>query len=157
VIEQNRKNRENYRKKHPVVKRLDKPKIPKPKKVKILKQVKVIEPLQPCPTCNSIDFVKRNGHKRGKQLFRCTSCKKSFIYPYEDPSRKRIYGKKVGHITELPFFDTANLLKQFNKPKLNVDSLEGICCFGCLESTRGCNPNSCVKMDNWLKEVNEKC
>jgi hypothetical protein len=117
----------------------------------------VKEQCQPCPKCGKTDNVHFNGYHRGKRQFKCIACKRSFVFPYADPSnirRKNIIGKEENHNIELPFLDASNLLNQFNKPKITVDSVFDIPCFCCLEASRGCNPNSCQKMEIYLlKEV----
>ena len=51
-----------------------------------------IKPIVPnCPKCGSIK-VKRNGHKQGKQAYRCLSCHKSFV----ETSKTAVFGSHFG-------------------------------------------------------------
>lgn len=122
----------------------------------------VKEEKPPCPKCNLNSHVRKNGFKRGRQMWRCNVCHSGFFFPYAQPQtrekneipKKRVFGLRADHTVELPFYDCANTLKSFNKPRVTIDSIFGIPCFCCLEASRGCLPNSCAKLEVYLlKEV----
>ena len=139
-----------------------------PKKViKALQPVEkptVQEERPPCPKCNSNLHVRKNGFKKGRQMWRCNVCHSGYYFPYatvetrEENSRtekrKRTFGLRNDHTVELPFYDCSNMLKKMSRPLPSLDSVFGIPCFLCSEANRGCNPNSCPKIESYLlKEV----
>jgi transcription elongation factor Elf1 len=101
-----------------------------------------------CPFCGS-NKVKNKGIKqhtyRTTRQFKCSNCHKYFSVIIKEFPRP-----------ERTFLDTANLLKTVNRPIPSFDSIVGIPCFGCNEANRGCNPNLCDKMENWLMRCPKK-
>src|SRR4030067_2341067 len=125
------------------------PYIPRTQKPKITKITN--EKKQPCPECHKIDDVKFHGHKGERRIFKCKACNRTYVFPYINPTQrigKRVYGRTVEHVIELPFLDCANLLKRFNRPLITFDSIINVPCFGC--DIRPCYVTQCDKMEIWL-------
>jgi hypothetical protein len=85
-----------------------------------------------CPECNSNLHVVFEGFSNSKHKCICRFCKKSFLFPYVIANESKLI--------------------KLNKPKTTVDSILGIPCFLCSESNRGCIPENCLKLDQWVRE-----
>lgn len=110
------------------------------------------EAKQPCPECGKIDDVKFNGHKGEKRMFFCKKCKRLFVFPYGQRGKNRICGKTTEHVVDLPFLDCSNLLKRWNRPVPNFDSLVGVPCFGC-DDFHLCDATRCEKMERYVRNL----
>jgi hypothetical protein len=111
-----------------------------------------------CPLCGSSDATRNGYTQDGFPRFKCRTCGKKYQTRYSQRFHVR-HSKsiKLPHITKphIPH-DSYGLDCLLVREFPNVNALIGVPCFGCEFSERigSCDPETCAKLDNWLKAPN---